>query len=115
MDKLDRYRDLIESKLNEFVRLSERAIGRGNTRDKAIFDRHSDNYLVVREGWDESHRILSFVINIEIINSKIVIQEDWTEHGLARALEEAGVPKSDIVLGFQPPDVRPLTGYAIAA
>ncbi|HMB28005.1 MAG TPA: element excision factor XisI family protein [Blastocatellia bacterium] len=30
-------------------------------------------------------------------------------------MEEAGVPRSDIVLGFQPPDVRPLTGYAIAA
>jgi len=115
MDKLDRYRDLIESKLNEFVRLSERAIGRGNTRDKAIFDRHSDSYLVVREGWDDSRRILSFVVHIEIINGKIVIQEDWTEHGLARELEEAGVPKSDIVLGFQPPEVRPLTGYAEAA
>jgi hypothetical protein len=52
---------------------------------------------------------------IEIINGKIVIQEDWTEHGLARDLEEAGVPKSDIVLGFQPPEVRPGAGYAIAA
>src|SRR5262245_8750446 len=115
MDKLDRYRDFIESRLNEYVRLSERAIGRGNARNKAIFDRKGDSYLVVREGWEDSRRILSFVIHIEIINGKIVIQEDWTEHGLARDLEEAGVPKSDIVLGFQPPEVRPLTGYAEAA
>lgn len=45
-------------------------------------------------------------------------RDGWTittEHGLARELEETGVPKSDIVLGFQPPDVRPLTGYAEAA
>jgi hypothetical protein len=115
MDKLDRYRDLIESELKEFVKLSERAIGRGNTRDKAVFDRRSDNYLVFREGWDGSYRIHSFVIHLEIINGKIVIQEDWTEHGIARDLEAAGVPKSDIVLGFQPPEVRPLTGYAVAA
>ncbi|WP_324706980.1 element excision factor XisI family protein [Lyngbya sp. CCY1209] len=27
---------------------------------------------------------------------------------------EAGIPKSDIVLGFQPPEIRPHTGYAIA-
>jgi len=115
MDKLDRYRELIERKLNDFVALSEGAIGRGNTRNKAVFDRRNDNYLVFREGWDGSRRVHSFVIHIEIINGKIVIQEDWTEHGLAKELEEAGVPKSDIVLGFQPPEVRPLTGYAEAA
>lgn len=115
MDKLDRYRDLIESKLNEFVTLSERAIGRGNTRDKAVFDRQGDTYLIVREGWDDEERILSFVVHIEIINGKIVIQEDWTEHGLAKEFEAAGIPKSEIVLGFHPPDVRPHTGYAVAA
>jgi XisI protein len=115
MDKLDRYREIIESKLNEFVAMSERALGSDKARDKAVFDRRDDNYLVFREGWDGSRRIHSFVIHVEIINGKIVIQEDWTEHGLARDLEEAGVPKSDIVLGFQPPEVRPLTGYAIAA
>ncbi len=115
MDKLDRYREIIESKLNEFVAISERALGSDKFRDKAVFDRRDDNYLVFREGWDGSRRIHSFVIHVEIINGKIVIQEDWTEHGLARELENAGVPKSDIVLGFQPSDVRPLTGYAIAA
>ncbi|NEP13766.1 MAG: XisI protein [Symploca sp. SIO2C1] len=26
----------------------------------------------------------------------------------------AGIPKSDIVLGFQPPELCPHTGYAIA-
>jgi hypothetical protein len=115
MDKLDHYREIIESKLSEFVAISERALGSDKFRDKAVFDRHNDNYLVFREGWDGSRRVHSFVIHVEIINGKIVIQEDWTEHGLARELEEAGVPKSDIVLGFQPPEVRPLTGYAEAA
>ncbi len=115
MDKLDRYRDLIESKLNDFIAISRGAIGRGCTSDKAVFDRRGDSYLIVREGWDESDRILTFVVFIEIINGKIVIQEDWTEHGIARDLEAAGVPKSEIVLGFQPPEVRPLTGYAVAA
>jgi hypothetical protein len=115
MDKLDRYRDIIESALNDFITMSKGAIGRGCTRDKAVLDRRGDSYLIVREGWDESERILTFVVFIEIINGKIVIQEDWTEHGIARDLEAAGVPKSEIVLGFQPPEVRPLTGYAIAA
>jgi hypothetical protein len=29
-------------------------------------------------------------------------------------LEQAGIPKSDIVLGFQVPEVRPYTEYAVA-
>ncbi|MFN0112370.1 MAG: element excision factor XisI family protein, partial [Blastocatellia bacterium] len=33
---------------------------------------------------------------------------------IATDLEEAGVPKEDIVLGFQPPKVRPYTEYAVA-
>lgn len=115
MDRLDRYRDIIEDELNEFVALSEHALGSDKLRDKAVFDRSRDSYLIVREGWVGSRRVHSFVVDLEIINGKIVIQEDWTERGLARQLEEAGIPKSEIVLGFQPPEVRPLTGYAVAA
>jgi hypothetical protein len=33
---------------------------------------------------------------------------------VAGDLEAAGVPKTDIVLGFQPPQVRPHTEYAAA-
>jgi hypothetical protein len=42
------------------------------------------------------------------------VQDDWTEHGIAADLEEAGIPKTDIVLGFQPAKVRPYTEYAAA-
>ena len=115
MDKLDHYRDVIKRNLNEFVTISARALGSVKYRDQAVFDRHNDNYIVFREGWDGSRRVHSFVVHIEIINGKIVIQEDWTEHGLAKEFEAAGIPKSEIVLGFHPPDVRPHTGYAVAA
>lgn len=114
MDKLDRYRDVIEDKLREFVALSVDPVGAAQTRDQLVFDRQRDNYLVFREGWRGSRRIHSFIVHLEILNGKILIHEDWTQHGIARELEEAGIPKSDIVLSFQPPNVRPLTGYAAA-
>jgi hypothetical protein len=114
MDKLDHYRNVIEDKLREFVALSESAVGAAPTRDQLVFDRQHDNYLIFREGWRGSRRIHSFIVHVEILNGKILIQEDWTEHGIARELEESGIPKSDIVLSFQPPNVRPLTGYAAA-
>ena len=49
-----------------------------------------------------------------IIDDKIWIQRDGIEDGITDELVEAGIPKDKIVLGFQPPSVRPHTGYAIA-
>ena len=40
-------------------------------------------------------------IHLEIINDKIWIKNDDTERGVATDLLEAGVPKEQIVLGFQ--------------
>ena len=100
------YRDIIERLLTQHVgELKQYA----DLRDKTVFDRQSDSYLLVREGWDKGRRVHAVITHLEIIDGKIRVQEDWIEHGIAAELEEAGVPKSDIVLGFQPPYVRPYT------
>ena len=39
------------------------------------------------------------------------IEEDWTEEGIANELMRNGVPTSDIVLAFEPPEVRKFTDY----
>ena len=111
MDRLEQYRNIIEKALSDNVLPQGRLV---KTKDRTVFDRRSDNYLIVREGWDGPQHIHSCVVHLEIINDKIWVQEDWTEHGLAADLEEAGIPKSDIVLGFQPASVRPHTEYAVA-
>ncbi len=54
------------------------------------------------------------ITHVQIIEGKIWIQRDGIEDGITEELVAAGIPKSDIVLGFQPPEVRPYTGYAIA-
>ncbi len=111
MDQLEQYRNIIERLLTQHVgELKEYA----ELRDKTVFDHRSDSYLLMREGWDNGRRIHTVVTHLEIRNGKIWIQEDWLEHGIAAELEEAGIPKSDIVLGFQPPYVRPYTEYAAA-
>lgn len=51
---------------------------------------------------------------INVINDKIWILRDGTEEGIATDLEQAGVPKQQIVLGFHPPAIRPYTEYAVA-
>ncbi len=111
MDRLEQYRTIIEQVLTQRVNdLKDFP----DLRDKTVFDRRTDSYLLLRQGWDKSRRVHAIIVHLEILNGKIWVQEDWTEHGMAADLEEAGVPKSDIVLGFQPPQVRPYTEYAAA-
>ena len=115
MDQLNQYREIIERILTSIVEVTERSsIPDLNLRDKTVFDRRSDNYLIVREGWQGPRHINLNVAHVEIINGKVWVQVDNTDQAIARTLHQAGIPKSDIVLGFQPPHVRPHTEYAAA-
>ena len=68
-----------------------------------------------RTTWKEEIRRIHFCIfHIDIINGKLWVQEDSTDWDLVGNLEEAGVPKQDIVLGFHAPYKRPFTDYAVA-
>ena len=53
------------------------------------------------------------VLHVDIIDGKIWVQQDGTEAGIANQLVELGVPKQDIVLGFDPPMMRDLTDFAV--
>jgi hypothetical protein len=115
MDKLEQYRNIIERELAAIVEQTKQAISAPpGLRDKTVFDRQSDYYLILREGWDGSRRIHGPVVSLEIIDGKVWLQADNTDLRIAERLEEAGIPKSDIVLGFQPPHVRQYTEYAVA-
>ncbi len=84
-------------------------------RDRAIFDEQKDSYAVISAGWaDGKEWVHDVVADLEIINGKVWIHADNTDVVIARQLERRGVPKSDIVLGFRPPEVRLETGYAVA-
>jgi hypothetical protein len=65
-------------------------------------------------GWDDSIRVHGCLVHIDIIDGKLWIQRDGTEHGIAKELRAAGIPKDQIVLAFKPLEVRPLTEYAVA-
>lgn len=57
-------------------------------------------------------RVYGCIIHIDIKDSKIWIQRDGTETGVANELVTAGVPKQDIILGFHAPYKRKFTEFA---
>jgi hypothetical protein len=111
MDKLENYRKIVEKIINEYAAIP---FAYGEIESRTMFDREKDAYMLYSVGWDNRGRVHGIVIHIDIINDKIYIQHDGTEDGIATELEQAGVPKSDIVLAWHEPKLRKYTEYAVA-
>jgi hypothetical protein len=111
MDKLEQYRNYIQELLIDYSRHHKPAYGDIDTQ--AILDTVRDHYQIVHLGWKQTKFIHSCVIHIDIKNEKIWIQWNGTEIDIAEELVAKGVPKEDIVLGFQTPFMRQFTDYAV--
>jgi hypothetical protein len=111
MDRLDAYREIIRKVLKPYANITYANV---NVKNHQIFDPETDQYLILSEGWEKQQHLHSCLIHIEIINDKVWIQLDNTEDGIAEELIQAGIPKHEIVLGFHEPEIRPLTGFAVA-
>lgn len=111
MDRLETFRQIIHDVLSAYVEIH---YANGEIQNEAVFDEIRDRYLVVSLGWDSAKRIHGALIHIDIVGGKVWIQRDGTEHGIARELVAAGIPRDQIVLGFHSAEVRPLTEYAAA-
>jgi hypothetical protein len=71
-------------------------------------------FLLQRIGWHAGKRVNNTVILARVRDGKVWIEDDNTDLCFADELVRAGVPKEDIVLGFQPPERRHLTEFAVA-
>ena len=73
---------------------------------------HSE-LVLINIGWLNEQRIHHGVIHIDIIDGQVWIQANNTNRLIAEELVSAGVRAKSIVLGLQPPDVRPYTAYGV--
>ena len=111
MDTVSRYRNIIEQVLREHTKTP---VSVGEMQHQTVFDRDHDHYLLVNVGWGRQQRIYGTIAHVDLVGDKVWIQHDGTEEGIANQLKEAGIPATNIVLGFRIPEVRQHTGYAVA-
>jgi hypothetical protein len=111
MDNIDSYRNIIQSLLMAYAAIP---IANGSIDCYTVFDTTQDHYHVMNVGWDGHRRVYGCVLHLDIKSSKIWIQQNMTEMRVAQELVDLGVAKEDIVLGFQVPEMREYTGYAVA-
>jgi hypothetical protein len=113
MDKIAKYRQLLKQILFKHLELVNRQ-PRPGVESELIIDEVRDNYLWIKIGWSDDERIDGIAFFARLRNGKFLIEEDWTEDGIATELVAAGVPKEDIVLAFHEPEMRPYTEFAAA-
>jgi hypothetical protein len=111
MDRLERYRQAIQKLLTDYVAVP---IANGEIESQTAFDTQRDHYQVVNVGWDGHRRVYGCVLHLDIKDGKVWVQQNMTEMQVAHELMELGVPKKDIILGFQAPYVREYTGFGVA-
>ena len=111
MDTLENYRQIIQRVLSHYAQIP---YSYGDITAKTLFDREEDRYLLISVGWHGGKRVHGCLIHLDIIDGKVWLQRDDTDYQVAKELEAEGIPKAHIVLGFQLPEVRPYTEYAVA-
>lgn len=104
MDRVKRYRQIVQEFLTEFAQNDNNA--------QLIFDQTHDRYLVLHNEWREDYRIYGCAIHLDIIEGQIWIQHNSTEIYLDQELINRGVLAQDIVLGFRSPSIRQILAAA---
>lgn len=111
LGKLPTYRAVVRAILEEYASYKP---SYGEIEIQTLFDSERDRYQVLAVGWDGKERIYGCSLHLDIKNEKIWIQVNNTEWDIGQKLVENGIPKGDIVIGFQPPFLRQFSGYAEA-
>ncbi|MFD2571004.1 XisI protein [Spirosoma soli] len=113
MEKIDHYRQSILAILNDYLHIIP--VNLQDVENQLIIDTERNHYQFVSIGWDKKAFSYAIIYHFDIKpDGKIRIQVNNTDRDVAEELEQMGVPKSDIVIGFQPPQYRQYTGYAVA-
>lgn len=111
MEKLEHYRSIIHSLLLEYHDFLKEHT-KTDVETEIVRDDVGGQYMIMRIGWRGETRVRRPLFYLRLKNEKIWVEEDNTQEGIVSELCRAGVPEHDIVLGFTPPTLRPLTDFA---
>jgi hypothetical protein len=111
VDVLESYRQIIQSLLTAYAAIP---IANGSIECYTVFDTQQDHYQVMNVGWDGHRRVYGCILHLDIKNGKVWLEQNMTEMSIASELVKRGIPKEDIILGFQAPELREYTGYGVA-
>jgi hypothetical protein len=110
--RIKKYEQIIVETLREYAELYNQQ--KDGIEAKVIVDREEKHYQLLNYGWKKDDYQFYVIFHFDIINGKVWVQENRTDVLIAQELVEKGIPKKDIVLGLQIPELRGEMGYAVA-
>ncbi|HFA49030.1 MAG TPA: XisI protein [Bacteroidetes bacterium] len=112
MDKIIKYRKIVRDFMQEIADMHANQEG---VETEFLIDKTERHFQLVNVGFLRRVRVYGTFIHIDLADDgKVWIQQDGSDLVVAQELEDRGIPKEDIVLGFHEPSVRKYTGYAVA-
>jgi hypothetical protein len=117
MDNLEHYRSIIKNTLTRYYEIPSAHSRFQNdleVSDRLAFDEQRDQYLWFRFGWENKILVEHIIMYLCIKEGKIWVEQDATDLCVVDELLAAGVPHSNIVLGFHHPRKRILTEFSHA-
>ena len=111
MDKLTAYRTSIQRLLQQYQQYGARS---DEIETEIVTDTEHDHYQLLHVGWQNKRRVYGCAFHLDIKDGKVWVQYNGTDRRIAEELVELGIPKEDIVLGFQTPYRRQFTDYAVS-
>jgi hypothetical protein len=95
MDKLTKYQTAIKETLQEMTKGSYS--DPQQLKDVTVFDDVNSRYLIVTQGWDRKDWVNNILVEIDIINTRVLIQCNNTELPVRQYLVEKGIGDGDII------------------
>ena len=113
MDKVTKYKKLVLEVIEDIAAFVPEIEG---IETQKIIDEERGHYLLYEVGWDDFQWIYGSFVHIDVKeNGRVWLQHDGTDLKIAEELIGKGIPKEDIVIGFQPVSSRKLMGgYAVS-
>ena len=104
------YQKIVQDLLSDYAKVKP---ANGDFEVQTIFDTERNHYQIVHLGWQSKRWVHHCTIHLDIRDGKIWIFKNSTEHAIEEDLMNLDVPKTDIVLGFVPAQIRAMTGYGV--
>jgi hypothetical protein len=111
MDRLEHYRQSIKELLKRYANSINNSLEPG-VEVELVFDVEHDRYLLLDVGWRQKKRVHHCIFHFDIKDGKIWLQENNTDIEVDEYLEEMGISKHEIVVGFHHPSVREYSDFA---
>jgi hypothetical protein len=103
MDQLNQYREIVKKTILKYAQFCP---SHGQIELHPVFDDQRDHYALMQIGWDRGKRIRGNLIYVTLNQGKVSIEYDGMERGITQELINLGIPREDIILAFQSPEIR---------